>query len=146
MSRSVSRPNNTLIVCYQHYDSDSYDECWEFFIEDMRISLQDMFPKLESCDKWLDREDHAIMENDVAYVGVSEYMGLVAIWVAPKNDRNTGEENALAYGWASSIYKRFTERFGELEHIGTFSNGEAVFRRMNGKGHITSNGYDSENI
>jgi len=144
MSRSVSRPNNTLILCYQHHDWDS--EYWDDFIEDMRIDLQEMFPKLEPCDKWLGREDHAIMENGGAYVGVSEYCGLVAIWVVPKTDRNTGEENALAYGWASSIHKRFTEFFGELAHMGTFSNGEAVFQRINGKGHITSNGYDSENI
>jgi uncharacterized protein YjaZ len=84
------------------------------------------------CAKWLGREDQAISQNSFAYVGVSEYCGLVSIWITPKDvdDLQVGIRDA----WISQIEKKFKKvarsSFGTpLIKTGSFSNGEGVFAR-----------------
>lgn len=145
MSRSVSVPRNAEVVCYQHRKFEDEFE-WEDLVEDIRESCKSVWPSLEDCDEFLDREDHALLENRLVYIGVSEYCGLVAIWIVPKEDYY-GNEKPLAFGWIGRISERFREMFGELVCKGRFSNGEAVFSyKDDADHHITSNGYDNYNI
>jgi DNA-directed RNA polymerase subunit RPC12/RpoP len=97
-------------------------------LSNLKESLKNAFPSLVSDDKWLDREDHAILSNSFAYFGVSEYCGLVSIWVTPTD----GENPSLAGRWIDQIEEKFLKTidgaFGvNLRKTGTFSNGESVF-------------------
>ena len=67
------------------------------------------------------------MANRHAWVGVSEYCGLVAFWIVAKDD--TGHE-ALSERWVAQVADRFTSTFSTLNRLGTFSNGEGVFERI----------------
>jgi len=128
MGRSVSTPPNCEAVAYQHMDfEDEID--WEMFVEDIRFIATSLWPSLDETDEWVGREDHALLENQHCYIGVSEYCGLIAIWLQVKEDMNN-DHPELSRHWCGQISKRFVETFGELRKVGTFSNGEAVFERI----------------
>lgn len=116
------------------------DECdqdqarfdWEWFIEDIQERATDQWSSLSKCDEWIEREDHAILENKFCYIGVSEYCGLASIWIAVKQDDcyyDMAVSN-FAEHWCRQIEPKFRELFGELRKVDTFSNGEAVFERV----------------
>jgi hypothetical protein len=116
-------------------DSDDFDE----LIEDFRSQLRSMFPSVEEADDWIDREDHVLAENKLARFGVSEYCGLVSYWIVPKeysgpkgqfyysSDRDI---SAISTRWVKSIADKFVAAFGELSKVGSMSNGEGVYRRI----------------
>lgn len=142
MSRSVSYANNSVHVEYATFEcEDEYEAQDEFryCLEDFQRELCDTFPSVSKCDKWIGREDHAVAENRFAYFGVSEYCGLVSMWVAPKDDgyaTSTGPRDH----WVDQIGPKFRKVAGScfgqaLQQIGRFSNGEAFFQPINGQQH-----------
>ena len=141
MSHSVSYPNDCHAVCYQNVSllEDQWE--WQDFIEDLRPRAKEVWPSLEDCDRWLDREDHALLSNIHAYIGISEYGGLAAIWLKSRAfDRYSnyhGDDQVhanLADHWCKSIIPRFEQMFAEYQLIGRASNGEAFYRRIGGSG------------
>lgn len=131
MSRTVSTPPRCEAVTYAHVGHQDCDE-YRDDMENLRATLRAAFPSLRPCDKWLGREDWAFLENGHAYFGVSEYCGLVAVWIARRDD----EAHALAAQWLAQVEPRFhalvNGYFGTsaLRHVATFSNGEAVYQRI----------------
>jgi hypothetical protein len=136
MGRSVSYPNDNAAVCFTTFEpEDTTGETtfeWEWFVENIQVKAQSAWPSMEPCDKWLDREDHAILENAHAYIGVSEYCGVVSIWLVSKADEMCcyPSEAALADGWCTRVSNNFKAVFTDLELIGRASNGEAFFQRV----------------
>lgn len=129
MGRSVSYPRNA-VVAYSTFEVDphwDYQGEWEDLVDGFRDQVAELFPSMERADKWLGREDHAVMANRHAWAGVSEYCGLVAFWIVAKDD--TGHE-ALSERWVAQVAERFTSTFSTLNRLGTFSNGEGVFERI----------------
>ena len=132
MSRSVSTPRNAQVIAYAHVeceeDEADVQDTWDDDLVNLSAALRAAFPSMSPADRWLDREDHVILENRHAYIGVSEYCGLVAVWIVP-------EDTPTALHWCAQIEPRFrrvvADVFGvELRHIATASNGEAFFERM----------------
>lgn len=78
-------------------------------------------------DKWLGREDLALLANRLVYIGVSEYCGLVSLWCVPV------EDSPLAERWARSIEAKVQALWDDMATVrslnlmGRFSNGEALF-------------------
>ena len=178
MGRSVSTPNNTVLVEYLHLEQDRYycPECGETFNEtssaeqacghthpvcphcgdmgfqeqdsqllfddfneDLKTLLAEAFPSLTEDEKWLGREDQALLSNSYAHFGWSEYCGLVAVWVAAKGPdyRASSAWEAMRDKWLASIEKKFAKVVGRawgvpLIKVGTFSNGESVFQEKKG--------------
>jgi hypothetical protein len=135
MARSVSIPRGAQEVAYQ--DVSEHDgETFAWFLDDLRERARSFWPSFRSCDTWLEREDHAVLENDLCYLGVSEYCGLASIWLVPKADSHRGSFRGEAYlhplavRWIARIAPTFHKAFGHYRKIGTFSNGESVFERI----------------
>ena len=132
MGRSVSRPSNAEQVLYAHFDCEDEEDGQWFFqdaIDNMQRAMIKRYPSLSKCDEWIGygrSEDHALLENRHAYIGVSEYCGLVSIWIVPKDDKPE-----LAAHWCSQVkLEDAAECFGQrLVKEGTMSNGEGVFRQ-----------------
>jgi len=138
MGRSVSVPSNAVAVAY--IDWREYIGCedpmdddpfwWDDFSEDIIARLQGKLPSLKSCDEWLDREDHAVLENRHCYITISEYCGLVAVALVAKDTANWPDDTqGLTDHWCDQVSGHI-ESLGTLRHIGTASNGEAFFRRV----------------
>ena len=129
MSRSVSYANNSVAVAYQHIEADEFDAQDEFdcMVEYITDTAKTLWPSFDKADKWLGREDHAILENRHAYIGISEYCGLVSVWLVPK------DENNLSNNFCEQIKEKFLKNFGTLRRVGTFSNGESVFESLQSK-------------
>lgn len=96
MSRTVSTPASALCVAYQDVSEHDYDS-FQWWLEGEAEAAKSLWPSFGDCDKWLDREDHAILENSLCYFGVSEYCGLAALWLVPKEYPTNG-------GFASDAY------------------------------------------
>ena len=134
MAPSVSVPCNAQYVAYQAFDSDDFD--WR--VDDLRSAITTAFPSVTDDSEWVGREDRAIASNGYAYFGVSEYCGLVSVWVVPReNDYAGGSWYVLRDRWISQIEAKFRRTvagcFGtDLYRQGTFSNGEAFFQPMSG--------------
>ena len=106
------------------------------FDEDLKTLLAEAFPSLTPDEKWLGREDQALLSNSYAYFGWSEYCGLVAVWVSAKEPdyRASSAWEAMRDRWIASIEKRFAKTVGRawgthLIKVGTFSNGEVIFQK-----------------
>ena len=134
MGRSVSTHRHAVETIYLHDvvsdDAESYE--WDYFIEDIRSILSNRYPSLSECERWQDREDRIILENQRAEVSVSEYCGLVAVCLAPLDPYNP-----LDQGWCERISKSFRDTLHKaypssaLRQLGRFSNGEGVFAPIN---------------
>lgn len=138
MGRSVSVASNSVHVEYAAFEcEDEYDSADDFqwHLDDFAEAVCKAFPSASACDEWLGREDHAVAENSFAYFGVSEYCGLVSLWVTPKDD-DYATSTGLRDHWIDSIGAKFTKVarncFSQpLTCVGRFSNGEAIFNAVN---------------
>lgn len=127
MSRSVSTHRHAVETVYISPDLD--DELgWQDFMYSLRTVLQHKFKTLTQCDRWQDREDHIILENQRGEVSVSEYCGLVAVCLAPLDP-----DSSLDINWCAQSEKTFRESLFKafegqcLVSHGFFSNGEQIF-------------------
>ena len=140
MSRSVSYASGAEVVIYSYVDDvyddeDVYDDflsqlAFDDAVENLVYNSINAFPSLSRCDEWLGREDHAILQNNLVYIGISSYMNLVSVWVVPKED----EYYALAVNFAKQIENRLNnivaDSFGvRLNKVGSFSNGESFYSK-----------------
>ena len=135
MARSVSTPSGTAYVEYAAAELDEFD--WRWAMQDFQDKLLRAFPSTSKCDRWPGREDHAVVENNYAMFGVSEYCGLVAMWVLPV-DYEYSTSNGFRDHWLDQIEKKFAaiaqSSFGtSLQCAGRFSNGEAIFNARSGQ-------------
>lgn len=144
MGRSVSYATGSVAKVYYNVsgfgyapDDESDDESvyceylanedWDEFVASLQEQISSLWPSMSACDVWVGSEDHAIMENNHAFIGVSEYCGLACVWLLPKEGNDSGD--ALARAWCNRIAPKFNRMFGDLVRIGQFSNGEAVFEQ-----------------
>lgn len=139
MGRSVSYANNSVHVEYATFEcEDEFDASDDFrwSLDDFAEQICKAFPSASTCDEWVGREDHAVAENSFAYFGVSEYCGLVSMWVLPKDD-DYATSTGLRDRWIDQIEAKFSKVCGtcfgqSLKSVGRFSNGEQMFRPANG--------------
>jgi len=132
MGRSVSYPSDCSAVCFRSFECEGEFDAefeLEYFVDWIKESATAKFPSLCECDKWLGREDHAILENDHACVGVSEYCGLVAIWLKAK-DEYPNDHPELSRSWTDRVSDTFHGLFAEYRKLGHISNGEGVFEKI----------------
>lgn len=113
-------------------DYDTTSMRWDDFIGALRHEMKTGFPSLHECDHWLGNEDHSILENGHAYIGVSEYCGLVSVWCVPK-ENEYGGDSPLASRWASSIERKASKALDRVARryvkLASMSNGEGVYQR-----------------
>lgn len=135
MGRSVSYPAGA-IAAFRTIDEEPDDMGFndlDEIIDNYREWIKNVFPSFEDADKWVGREDRAIAENRFAYFGISEYCGLVALWLVKKDfDTYYADEagaSNLADRWLAQVEAKFRRIFGEYEKLGSMSNGEGVYRR-----------------
>lgn len=146
MGRSVSTPCRATVVAYswvepgecldendEPREHDEYDlgDAFDSMVEDLQEYAPTLWSSLRKCDKWLDREDHALLENDLCWMGISEYCGCVAYWIVPKDEERSGYSDQgtdnLCANWIAQIEPKFQKTFGRLQSIGRASNGEQFF-------------------
>lgn len=112
MGRSVSTPTDATDVTYVTTDD------WAVLVDRAMDAFAEMAPDGWHEDRWIGREDHVLWADYNHLYGLSEYMGLVAIWRVRQD--TDGKQ------WEDVIADYFPDR---LTQIGRFSNGEAVYRR-----------------
>ena len=130
MGRSVSTHRHAVATVFLH---PGCEEDWQFddFLECVQENLEDKYPSLRRCDRWAGREDHVVLENNRAEVSVSEYCGLVAVCLAPRDP-----DDPLDQGWTwqckTGFKKHLEKAFSPcaLRSVGRFSNGEQVFTKV----------------
>lgn len=115
-------------------ERDTQDD-WEFYKDDLIEQMQREFPSLDTCDTWLGREDHALLENRFCHIGVSEYCGLVAIWMTPKDPKDRDSEGWVNVRdrWVHQVGPKFSRTartcFGQpVVQVARLSNGECLFQ------------------
>lgn len=144
MGRSVSYPRNAAVVCFRLLapmtiadngnevpddSQDGYHEEFDCLVEWVKDASKAAWPSLYDCDGWLDREDHVLLANGHCFIGVSEYCGMVAVWLAPKENYSHTDTPELAGAWCRLIAPRFERMFAQYRKVATFSNGEAVYAK-----------------
>lgn len=130
MGRSVSVPSRAEAVAYAAIDPDFIEDFESEVIDPLRYSLKEAFPSLYDDNDWLDREDHVIARNRLGLFGISEYCGLLAVWIVPAD-----EESNLSAPWCARAEAKLgavvAKVFGQrLRRVATASNGEAFFERI----------------
>jgi len=148
MSRGVSYATGSVwkFYLYPQKDGKTEDEFgtfdWDEFIDNLKTVLKGWGRKglrsLNDCNKWLGWEDHAILENGHAYIGVSEYCGTVCLWCVPKDqDGYRPDTTSIREHWCAqvegTVRKILLKAFPDslMESLGHASNGEQFFRPVN---------------
>lgn len=119
MSRSVSCPYTATFMGYIYPELEDSDD-FDWFVENLQMSLKEKFPSLIESSEWVGREDLCIVENENAKIGVSEYMGMICLWAIPNNN--------LGVHWIDQI-KKTLNSYTNCYKVATFSNGEAVYEK-----------------
>lgn len=128
MGRSVSRPSDCHTVVYKALED--HDFAYDDLVEDIQNYLPTKYKSLSPVkNMWLGREDRVLLENAFCYIGISEYMGLCAIWLKEKEDANIKNKN-LSSKFLNYVGDFLENTYGEYRKLATFSNGEAVFERI----------------
>ena len=117
MGRSVSYPHNSL-VCFFHNDDEG-----QWIVEDFRNWCWQTFPSVYEADRWLSNEDHVLVENGHAEFGLSEYCGLWAAWILPKND------SGICHHWCAIALDKLRLGWEQLRPVAIASNGEVLYER-----------------
>ena len=88
MGRSVSYPSGAIVAftVLEVEDDDGWEFEYEWLREDLRTRAAAAFPSLGFHDGWRGREDRILLRNTFADFGVSAYGGLVAVWIAARDD------------------------------------------------------------
>jgi hypothetical protein len=132
MGRSISTHRNAFATFYTQFECEDEEDSsyeWENFVDYIREMLSNKYKSLSNVDRWVDREDHVILENSVAEISISEYCGGVAICLAPRDT-----DNPLHEGWCGQIcqgfHKLLNKHFQGYVKIGSMSNGEGVYQMV----------------
>jgi len=128
MGRSVSRHKNAVEVVYMGFQEEDDEDWFSDLLYDLRSILKERYKSFENCDRWAGREDHVILQNGRGEVSVSEYCGLVAVCLAPRD-----EDAPLDWSWCDQVRAGFRKVLEEgypnstLLPMGYGSNGEQFF-------------------
>lgn len=131
MGRSVSVPNGAINVCFAQVDIvESFE--WDDLVEDYKCALSEAFASMVPVSgngSWLGREDRVVGGNSFVKFGISEYCGLVSLWMVRHHGGNFANRWIEKAGpkFAGAVESVFGAR---LERVATFSNGESVYRRV----------------
>ena len=137
MGRSVSYPSGAVVAftSLEFDGSDDFDFEFEWFRDDPSDRARAAFPSLHPHQGWRGREDRILLRNAFADFGISVYGGLVAVWIAERDDGAYWDaewrtaRSPRAQHWLSLISARFDALFGTLDCLGHMSNGEGVYRK-----------------
>lgn len=140
MGRSVSYPSGAIVAftMLEVESDDDFDFEYDCLLDDLRSRAGEAFPSLAKHDGWRGREDRILMRNAFADFGVSVYGGLVAVWIAERDDGAYWDaewrtaRSPRARCWLRRIASRFDALFGDLHCLGHMSNGESVYRQRTG--------------
>ena len=129
MGRSVSYVGDKVIF----FDcSDHEQEDWDDGISDIKYSVMKKYPKFAEVDKWHGRENHIFLESGFVHIACSEYCGFGSISVFVRDDT---EYPYLAVAWLDANWDKIrgiiSQYVSAMVKLGTFSNGEAVYKREN---------------
>lgn len=104
--------------------SDQDTEWWEGdVLEALSEAIRRRFPSFGPCDKWLNRERHALLENRLFYIAIEDNQWAMAVELIQK-------EEPWGDPWMENFQKRFYEEylngirdalFEQFESIGTYS-------------------------
>ena len=137
MGRSVSYPSGAIVAftVLEAENDDDWDFEYGWLREDLCERAAAAFPSLQKHDGWRGREERILMRNDYADFGVSVYGGLVAVWIAERDDGAYWDaewrsaRSPRAQRWLRQIAPRFDALFGAFDCLGHMSNGEGVYRK-----------------
>lgn len=137
MGRSVSYPSGAVVAftVLEAGNEEDWDFEYDWLREDLRERAIAAFPSLEPHDGWRDREDCVLARNAFADFGLSIYGGLVAVWIAEREDPAYHDadwraaRSPRAQHWLAQIAPRFDRLFGDYDCLGHMANGERVYRK-----------------
>ncbi len=135
MGRSVSYLSDAQEVLYLDRSEPENPEESQFYWDEFKLKVMECFnscPSLEAptSERYDGRETTIILENSVAEVGLSEYCGLVSVSIRAQDNENVN----FGIQWIKKVWPGIMREFKEafptslLTKIGTFSNGETVFK------------------
>jgi hypothetical protein len=158
MSRSVNTHRNAIATVYlyspeyleEEYDYSLANQLWLEFIDDIR-DIRDVLTGVAGVDsgllvnnkpftgfdgyEWSDdpryNEVTVILLGELTEISISEYAGIAAVCLAPIDPEDPSHR--LACEHAAPYFNEILRRafpYSFLRKVGTFSNGESVYERI----------------
>jgi hypothetical protein len=143
MGRSVMTHRESINTIYLHnpagYDESSYDDSylWDAFKDSLQYILIKKYPSLDKCNDWSGNELNIILKNQHCSITLSEYCQCVAVCLVPKESNDYSSPiTSLSAKWCESISSGFEKLLQDtypssaMKKLGTFSNGESIFQKL----------------
>lgn len=123
MGRSVSIPHNA-VASFTYWlddeddeDDDDFSDTFENIVQSVIDNVIARWPSFTEEKVWIDREDYVVASNTFVKIGVSEYCGLVSVWLISKQEEYeyywSAEDmqlSRLCKGFVSSICAAFASK------------------------------------
>lgn len=109
-------------VYYDFYAPEDWRDTQEWFVE----QCQDMWPSLWETSRYPHDEVHTVLENNLIEISVSEYCGLTALCIAPRNDIEDSL-SGLAIHVAEQMEAKFDKAFNTYYRVATFNDGTSMY-------------------
>lgn len=130
MGRSVSVLRDSTVNVYS--DVTHIEDHYEFqdMVEYMRELFVESFPSMD-LDSKQEGETSIIVSNKLVEIGVSEYCGALSVSIRAREERK-GLGEKFAYRIQKRVIDIVKNSTGNaMSRVGTFSNGESVYRQVN---------------
>jgi len=149
MGRSVDYLSHAEYVIYfkadwmnEQDDNGEYDEVlsemnWGDFKGNLISNICSKLKSYYEVDEWDGREVWIFLKNELAEIGLSEYCGLYSLSIRARDDEFYNSYEKVKEGLAKAHCKKVRKSLEKalkdcgvdiLNKIGTFSNGEAVYK------------------
>lgn len=133
MSRSVETISDSEKVYFTCCDYDTYD--WGDLCLNIQASIMAKYPSMIDHDgnfvSYPYRETCIIVENTHCSISISEYCGIGVVCIFVNHSVEIPE---IAEHWVDQclpgILKIVNENVDPLRHVATFSNGEAIYEKV----------------
>lgn len=84
------------------YAAQWYVECEPDILEDVFREIEERFPSFRKQDKWIRRDSHVLLANNIFYIGIADNEWTVAVFLSSK-------DNAVADSLAARHFNTYEE-------------------------------------
>lgn len=138
MGRSVATHPHASQVVFIHLEEDEDPFWWDDLVDNVAYAIRKHFPSMEepAKERWEGRECRVILENNMGFVTISGYGNVAAVCLVPEEGEthypDEASMNPLRLAWCerANFHQCFSGWRGLLRKVGSFSNGEAVYKSI----------------
>ena len=110
-----------LTGCHWRYDEDLSQQNWEDTMAEFVEAMIAKFPSLTRCDKWIEHDRHALLENKLFYIATADNEWSMAVMLIQKEHWCNNLDGLQKRHYQNYLDGILASLFEQFETIGTYA-------------------------